>query len=178
MRQPASFAVGILVALLAVLGAGCASDSGDREGGESPHGRAGRRMAREGRPQPDQIWKAYDLNGDGKITRGEFMAVRATCFAKYDANDEGMLSREQIRKFSPPQLRDRIDAAFSRLDLDGDGLISREEFARESDRLFRQLDTNGDGIIAGNELSNVIPAVLGDLCLPTNGRSPGPSAPR
>lgn len=175
MRHYAPFAVSLLVAVLAVLGAGCTTDSGGRDSGGGPLGRAGagRRMARRDRQQPQELWKQYDLNSDGKITRGEFMAVRATCFARYDANGDGMLTRAEVKKFFPPQLADRIDAAFPRLDLDGDGLISREEFDRESDRLFRQLDTNGDGVIAGDELSNVTPAVLGDMCSERYGRLPG-----
>jgi Ca2+-binding EF-hand superfamily protein len=175
MKPYAPFAVSLLVAVLAGLGAGCATDSGGRESEGGPLGRAGagRRMARRDRQQPQVLWKQYDLNGDGKITREEFTAARAVCFARYDTNGDGMLTRAEVKKFFPPPLADRIDAAFLRLDLDRDGLISREEFDRESDRLFRQLDTNGDGVIAGNELSNITPAVLGDLCSETVDRLPG-----
>jgi Ca2+-binding EF-hand superfamily protein len=67
-----------------------------------------------------------------------------------------------------------MDSAFARLDRDHDGLISREEFDRESDRLFRQLDANGDLVIAGSELSNMTPAVLGDMCAESQDRQPGP----
>ncbi len=132
-------------------------------------------MARRDRQPPQDLWKQYDLNGDGKITREEFMAARAVCFARDDSNGDGVLTRVEVKTFFPPPLADRIDAAFLRLDLDGDGLISREEFDRESDRLFRQMDTNGDGVLAGTELSNLTPAVLGDLCSETGGRPPGSS---
>ena len=131
-------------------------------------------MARHDQQQPQTVWKQYDLNGDGKITPGEFMAVRAICFAKYDANGDGLLTRPEVKKFFPTPLADRIDAAFSRADLDKDGMISREEFDRESDRLFRQLDANGDLVIAGSELSNMTPAVLGDMCAESQDRQPGP----
>jgi len=130
-------------------------------------------MARRDRHQPQVPWRQYDLNGDGKITREEFMAARAVCFARYDTNGDGLLTRAEVKKFFPPPLQDRIDAAFLRLDLDGNGLISHEEFDQESDRQFRQLDTNGDGVIAGNELGNITPAVLGDMCFETYGRPPG-----
>jgi Ca2+-binding EF-hand superfamily protein len=127
-------------------------------------------MARQNDLQSSEFWKQYDLNGDGKITPSEFAAVRATCFLRYDANGDRMLTREEVKRASPPQFADRLDATFSRLDLDGDGLISREEFDRESDRLFRQWDTNGDGVLAGSELSNVIPAASGGMCTDRTGR--------
>jgi Ca2+-binding EF-hand superfamily protein len=124
-------------------------------------------MARRDRQLPQELWKQYDLHGDGKITREEFMAVRAVCFARYDTRGTGMLTRAEVERFFPPQSAARMDAAFSRLDLDGDGLISREEFDRESDRLFRQADANRIGVIAGMELSALDAALQGDLCQPS-----------
>jgi len=94
------------------------------------------------------------------------MAVRATCFIRHDANSDGMLTRAEVKKFFRPQLADRVDAAFSRLDLDRDELISREEYDRESDRLFRESDPNGDGVIAGMELGSLDSRLLGDICEP------------
>ncbi len=175
MRRPTMLILGLFAAVLAVVGAGCATDFGGRESGSDlpGRGRASQRMARQEGGQPQELWKQYDLNGDGKISREEFMAVRAVCFARYDASSTGMLTRADIERFSSPQIVDRIDAEFSRLDLDGDGVISREEFDRESDRLFRQLDTNGDGVLAGTELSNMIPAVLGALCRGPTDRQSG-----
>lgn len=178
MRPCTAVAAGLILVALAVLGTGCATDSGGEDRGDAgrdPRGRAGagRQMARHDQQQPQTVWKQYDLNGDGKITRSEFMAVRATCFAKYDGNGDGLLTRAEVKTFFPPQLADRMDSAFARLDRDRDGLIGREEFDRESDRLFRQMDTNNDGVLAGSELSNVTPAVLGDLCTATSDRPPG-----
>jgi Ca2+-binding EF-hand superfamily protein len=185
MRPCTAVAAGLILVALAVLGTGCATDSGGEDRGDAgrgPRGRAGagRQMARRDQQQPQTVWKQYDLNGDGKITPREFMAVRAICFAKYDANSDGLLTRPEVKKFFSSPLGDRIDAAFSQADLDKDGMISREEFDRESDRLFRQLDANGDLVIAGSELNNMTPAVLGVLCTATPDRpsgSPGRPSP-
>ena len=183
MRFPAPLAAMLLFSATIILSAGCATDSDDSDKGESGRGPRGRgRMSRptasQNGPQSPELWKQYDLNGDGKITPAEFAAVRATCFLRYDANGDRMLTREEVKRVSPPQLADRLDETFSRLDLDGDGLISREEFDRESDRLFRQWDTNGDGVLAGSELSNLIAASSGGMCVDRAGRplhAPGPN---
>lgn len=144
VRYSALFAVGLLVAVLALFGTGCAADSGGPGGRTGPPGRAeGARGGGSRSQPPGEAWRQYDLNGDGFLTRAE------------------------VRHLFPPRLAERFDAAFSRMDLDGDGQISREEFDRESDRLFQFLDTTHDGVIAGMELDNVNSALLGDICQPT-----------
>jgi hypothetical protein len=42
-----------------------------------------------------------------------------------------------------------------RYDLDGDGVISRQEFAEGTLRRFNRLDANGDGAIAEEEIATV-----------------------
>lgn len=39
-------------------------------------------------------------------------------------------------------------------DTNGDGVIDRSEFQRDTERFFHRLDTNGDGIIDPDEMSN------------------------
>ena len=79
--------------------------------------------------------KKFDENGDGKLDdaeRAKMLAARAAhrakrqadALAKYDANRNGVLDpaeRKQMRS-------DRADARFKKLDADGDGKISQEEF--------------------------------------------------
>ena len=162
-------ALGVLLVLL--VAAGCATESDTGTGRESSPRRGMHGAAHGGRQAPEALWKAYDLNGDGKVTRAEFMAVRGVCFARYDAKGDGLLILPAIQRRFPPSQAIQVDAQFRRIDLDGDGLITRAEWDQENERLFRQLDTNHDGVLAGNELSNLTPSVLGILC--ADGTGPG-----
>jgi len=149
--------------------AACATGPGGPDERTGPPGR-GRGVPGMGQPYPSGAeagWKAYDLNGDGKVTRAEFSAVRNLCFVRYDANGDGVLSGTEVRRLLLTGLTERHNAVFSRMDRDGDGQISREEYDQENDRLFRFVDTNGDGVIAGMEVSNLTSVLLGHICQPS-----------
>ena len=92
-RPLAGFA---LVLTVSVLLASCATDTGNPEGRDGPPGR-GRGGPGMGQPPSrfDGGWKAYDLNGDGRVTRAEFSAVRNLCFVRVDGNGDGLLTRQR-----------------------------------------------------------------------------------
>ena len=114
--------------------------------------------------------RRYDSDGDGEVTKKEYLAGIAgerkkppaidddKLFADRDVNDDGILSGKEVR-------------GFEKYDTDGDGEVSREEFDKgraadrklaggmtkeEHDRLaleqFRKLDVNEDGRLSGKEM--------------------------
>jgi len=169
MRWKGKTVWGLLLLVLAA--ASCAADSG---GGPRPEGR-GPGMGPEG----DRMGAGqYDLNGDGKISRAEFAAVRTLCFLRLDANGDSALTREEIqRTLRQPPAR-WLEETFARLDESGDGAIDRGEFDRGSDRLFQFADVNRDGMLAGMEPVGLASALAGDLCQRLEGRgSPGGERP-
>jgi Ca2+-binding EF-hand superfamily protein len=167
--RAAVFASGFIVLLSA-----CATgQGGPDEGGPSPGPGRGGLGRRPGEMRENAGWKQYDVNGDGKVTRAEFLAVRSLCFVRYDANEDGVLAPAEIRRRLPDRLAEGLGAALARLDRDRDGEVSREEFDHENDRLFRFLDTNGDGVIAGMELTALTPALPGDICQPSRSSEAG-----
>lgn len=161
----------VLAVLFVVLVTACATGPGgpEEEGPPLGSGRGGRGMG-PGQPREHDAWKQYDVNGDGKVARAEFMAAQGLCFLRYDANEDGILTPAEVRRRVPGRLADGFGPMMARVDRDRDGEINREEFHRDSDRLFQFADTNGDGIIAGMELTALASGLPGDLC-----QSSGPS---
>lgn len=70
---------------------------------------------------------AADTDGDGKVSRAEFLAERAgkgnpvRRFAKLDRNGDGLLDKAEIDAMQ--------GRGFARLDANGDGLLSADERA-------------------------------------------------
>jgi EF hand len=160
MRRYLPVTLVLAVAALSALGTGCASDRGDMGPGpgDGPMGRGGGRrrpMDRQAQRPTDSPFTQYDVNGDGKVTHEEFMAVRALRLLRYDADGDGIVSLSELRRRLPAQAADRVEATFARLDSDRDGGIGRSEWDLEGDRLFRSLDRNADTVLAGHELSGL-----------------------
>jgi hypothetical protein len=117
----------------------------------------------------DDGWRAYDLNGDGRVTRAEFSAVRNLCFVRVDGNSDGLLTRAEILRLREGQPGAPGDPPAARPGRESEGDMSREEYDRAGDSLWRLLDTNGDGAIAGMELTALSAALSRDLCQPSGG---------
>lgn len=182
MRRP-------LVHLALVLGVGislvaCATgpEGPDDRGGPPGRGRGGPGMGQPAFREAEEGWKAYDLNGDGRVTRAEFAAVRILCFVRADANGDGLLTRAEVQAVRGGQRGEPGNPAASRLARDDERDISQEEYVQAGERLWRALDNNGDMVIAGMELGTLSAAAQSDLCRssasPPSREGRGGSGPR
>lgn len=105
-----------------------------KRGGGKRHGMRNMRRA----------FERYDTNKDGVITQDE---VDAAVIARFNdiAGDDGTITLEQYRAaWMERSLQPRV-RAFQRLDRDGDGNVTREEFDLASERMFTRLDRDGNG---------------------------------
>lgn len=138
---------------------------GPRAGGphrEGRHHRGGR-----GGMRALMALGAADANGDNQVTRAERDALRAEEFDFRDRNSDGYLDGQDAsptrRRFA--EMREEAGAEpegrrgrggrggrMAGMDADGDGRISRAEFARAPSPMFDALDADSDGVVTGAEI--------------------------
>lgn len=86
------------------------------------------------------VLAAPQTNGDGVVTKTEFLADADARFAKLDANKDGKITKDER-----PGDGERGSRMLGRLDADGDGAISQAEQRAQAERRFARIDTNRDG---------------------------------
>ena len=157
-------ATSILTAVLLGLGTAgvLAQEGGDRPEGRGPRpgGQGGPGGPGQGRPNPEEMFKRLDKNGDGKVTKDEAPERMAQNFDKIDKNGDGAITQDELK---PPgggqggpggQGGDRPspEDMFKRLDKNSDGKITKDEAPERMAQHFDTLDKNSDGALTPDEL--------------------------
>ncbi|MGE4219463.1 MAG: EF-hand domain-containing protein [Alphaproteobacteria bacterium] len=100
----------------------------------------------------DQMFKAVDANGDGRITAAEESAYREARFKTLDANGDGVVSAEEYTASHRAKLDERLRSHFAKLDADGDGKLSAAEAEGKRKADIMKFDANGDGAVTQDEI--------------------------
>ena len=112
-----------------------------------------RQGSADGDRGPAAMFAAFDLNGDGQVTREEVDQFRADRFAELDGNGDGFVTEAEFLANAEARVAERAGERFGDLDTDGDGTVSAAEFddAPRGD-MFARMDQNEDGVITEDEL--------------------------
>ncbi|MDH7973542.1 EF-hand domain-containing protein [Sphingomonas sp. AR_OL41] len=129
-------------------------------------------------PAPARGMARADSDGDGRISKAEFIARADTRFAKLDKNGDGQLSSDEMPQRptmalpapppgadAPPPppppstggpMRERMrekmrSRMIDRLDTNHDGMISRDEYRAQAAERFDHMDSNHDGFVDASE---------------------------
>jgi len=93
-----------------------------------------------------------DLNHDGRITRAELDQALHQQFAPVAKG--GSMTKEQFEAMQHSRAEATSGRTFGRIDSDGDGKVSLQEFTAYQQRTFTRMDENGDGTITRDEMSS------------------------
>lgn len=138
----------LLAAQLILMSVVAAASAAEQTGAQSTGGHANA-----------QFLGSWDEDGDDKVSRAEYDAVRMKRFSTTDADGSGSLSQdeyineyagrldEQFAEERTGSLR-QTDTRFHALDKDKDNLIDRAEYDASGSRAFQHLDPDGDGRIS------------------------------
>ena len=95
-----------------------------------------------------------DANHDGVVTQDEFVAAATARFQQVDTQGTGRVTASEIA--SSPKAAERAsrmaEHVVQRLDTNGDGVVSQDEFLAAAKKRFSHMDRNGDGFIDADEL--------------------------
>jgi len=89
-----------------------------------------------------EIFKTIDKDGNGSISREEFMGFQGGMMVQTAAQREAMAKRFEGGR----------EAAFKRLDTNNDGVIDAGERAAMREAAFARMDRNGDGFLTADEV--------------------------
>jgi hypothetical protein len=111
-----------------------------------------------------------DANHDGVATRAEAIAQADARFAQMDTDHDGRVSGGEMQAYRaalhdrmvasgrnvpvPPPGGRKHDGMGRRMDPNGDGSVTREEFEARALRRFDRMDANHDGAIDTTERAN------------------------
>lgn len=126
--------------------------SGSRSSSRSSSSDSGSSRGFGGARGRTSICYTDDLDKDGEVTRAEFDKANTQAFNQFAKS--GVMNQEQFFQMLFAQSRTISERVFRRIDRDGTGRVTLQEWAAPQEKLFARLDKNNDGVVTIDELSS------------------------
>ena len=111
---------------------------------------------------PGVVLSGLDTDGDGRISKAEYIAYRDQEFARFDRDGDGKLGQIDFpRASSYRRALGSLEEHIGRADRDGDGLLSREELHDAPTVAFDKADTSKNGYLSPSEIDNMRSTIFG-----------------
>ncbi|MHC5043702.1 MAG: EF-hand domain-containing protein [Planctomycetota bacterium] len=152
-----------------------------------PRPEPGKRPGPPRGPSAERLLRNHDRDGDGKLSAEEWPEVARLKFEQVDRNADGFIDRHELDQITgrarrqpkgkgpegprkgpgrqgpdAEQIRRMADGWMKRLDKNGDGKLTPDEFPEKGTRIdLAKADVNGDGVVDILELTAAIKARAG-----------------
>lgn len=105
------------------------------------------------------IFARFDANNDGRVSREEFASGNAPAFERLDLNKDGVVTGDEAQAVAARARTEASNRAMAALDANSDGRVSRDEFVNADRDRFDRLDANKDGRISREEAAQAMRAM-------------------
>ncbi|HET8945443.1 MAG TPA: EF-hand domain-containing protein [Candidatus Polarisedimenticolia bacterium] len=151
---------GVLAGVVALAGSGIVLAAAQSSKPAPAHkGASNGKHAAAGQGQHwDMFAKSFDANGDGKVSKEEFLAKRPM-FDRIDGNHDGSVTSDEVKAMPAVQKHGGTGQNFvAHFDADKDGKVTTAEYDTKRTSFFDKMDKNKDGFIDQSEFKAAPPS--------------------
>lgn len=147
MQRKAKMALAVGAVLVAGAAGLLALNAAEARGGDAERGHGWRGHMGWHGGGFGRLMERFDTDGDDRLTQEELDQARRDLLARFDADKDGSLSLQEFEPLWLEVMRRQMVRSFQHLDVDGNALVTSEEFLEPYSRIVKRLDRNDDGVL-------------------------------